>query len=75
MLMDEVQRTGEELIITKHGKPVARLAPVLDSAEPSLIGWMRGTSEVVGDLISPENVWRVDDPLEPPFSTALDRER
>ena len=27
-LMDEVQATGQEIIITKHGKPVAKLAPL-----------------------------------------------
>ncbi len=27
-LMDEVQQTGQEVIITKRGKPVARLVPV-----------------------------------------------
>jgi prevent-host-death family protein len=26
-LLDDVQRTGEELIVTKRGKPVARLVP------------------------------------------------
>ena len=26
-LMDEVAETGEEIIITKHGHPVSRLAP------------------------------------------------
>ncbi len=64
-LMDEVQRTGEELVITKHGKPIARLAPVPANSEPSVVGWMRGTSEVVGDLIGPEDVWNLDDPLDP----------
>ncbi|MYB77774.1 MAG: type II toxin-antitoxin system Phd/YefM family antitoxin [Chloroflexi bacterium] len=28
--MDEVAETGREIVITKRGKPVARLAPVLD---------------------------------------------
>ena len=27
-LMDEVQATGEEVVITKRGKPVAKLVPV-----------------------------------------------
>ncbi len=63
-LMDEVQRTGEELVITKHGKPVARLAPVA-APTASIIGWMRGTSEVVGDLIAPEDIWNLDAPLDP----------
>jgi prevent-host-death family protein len=26
-LVAEVERTGEEVVITRHGKPVARLAP------------------------------------------------
>lgn len=26
-LMDEVERTGESVLITKHGRPVAQLAP------------------------------------------------
>ena len=26
-LMDEVAETGEEIVITKHGRPVSRLAP------------------------------------------------
>lgn len=35
-LLDEVARTGKTLIVTKHGKPVARVVP----AEPvsSLVG-------------------------------------
>ena len=26
-LLDEVQRTGEELVVTKRGRPIARLVP------------------------------------------------
>ncbi len=33
-LMDEVERTGEPVIITKHGRPVAQLA----SAKPARVG-------------------------------------
>lgn len=33
-LIQEVEETGEEIIITRHGKPAARLAPV--AATPSL---------------------------------------
>ncbi len=41
-LMDEVARTGQPVVITKHGKPVAQLAPV--AAEPkSLFGYMKNT--------------------------------
>lgn len=26
-LMDEVQKTGDEIVITKHGKPISKLVP------------------------------------------------
>ena len=54
-LMDEVQQTGEEMIITKHGKPVARLGPVAGNP-PSLFGCMKGSVEILGDIIEPVDV-------------------
>ena len=50
--MDEVQASGEELIITKRGKPVAKLVP-LKERRPSLAGFMKGTFEIKGDIIEP----------------------
>ena len=32
-LLDEVNNTGEELVITKYGKPVARISPIKRSVE------------------------------------------
>lgn len=49
-LLDEVARTGETLIVTKRGKPVAKLTPV--DAPPSLIGSVL----YEGDIISPIDV-------------------
>ena len=53
-LMDEVALTGEELIITKRGKPVARLVPAKEE-RPPLFGSMKGTVKVLGDIMEP--VW------------------
>ena len=53
-LMDEVNEQGGELIITKHGKPVAKLVRAEGpkrSAES--FGWMRGTAQIRGDIIGP----------------------
>ena len=59
-LMDEVQRTGEAIIITKNGKPVARLEPVAP-ARRSLRGLHKGEIEIRGDIISPLDVeWEAD---------------
>lgn len=42
-LVQEVEETGEEIIITRHGKPAARLAPVTRSlsVEERLEAWSK----------------------------------
>ena len=42
-LMDRVRETGVEYIVTKHGKPVARLVPYEQPDRKPLFGSMRGT--------------------------------
>jgi len=59
-LLDEVQRQRRPIVITKRGKPVARLVPVEDHAT-SVIGRMKGTMEIIGDIVSPVDVeWEAD---------------
>ncbi|MFY8222488.1 MAG: type II toxin-antitoxin system Phd/YefM family antitoxin [Pirellulales bacterium] len=45
-LLDEVSRTGEELVILKRGRPVARVVPARDD-KPWLA--LRGRGEFTGD--------------------------
>jgi prevent-host-death family protein len=55
-LMDEVEKTGEELVITKRGKPIAKLVPAQSAAAAkrrSLIGCMKGTVTILGDIVEP----------------------
>jgi len=52
-LMDYVRETGRELVITKHGEPVAKLVPVAPPAGSEGFGWLRGTVLFEGDIISP----------------------
>jgi len=42
-LMDRVRETGTEYVITKHGRPVARLVPVQELTKQPLFGALRGT--------------------------------
>ena len=42
-LMDRVRETGVEYIVTKHGKPVAKLVPYTDRPSRSLFGGLKGT--------------------------------
>lgn len=63
-IMDEVMRTGDEFLITKHGRVVARLvAP--EGEIPSTHGWMRGTVTFVGDPTAPDDVWSLGTSLFP----------
>ena len=51
-LMDEVRDTRESVLITKRGKPVAKLVPA-EQASEDFIGRLKGQIEVVGDIESP----------------------
>ena len=51
-VIDEVYNKREEVVITKHGKPMARLIPQNDSPE-SIFGFMQGMGRIVGDIVSP----------------------
>ena len=63
-IMDELLRTGDEIIITKHGRVVARLVAPEESL-PSTIGWMNGTVTFVGDPTAPKDVWSLDTSIFP----------
>ncbi|HEV2443790.1 MAG TPA: type II toxin-antitoxin system prevent-host-death family antitoxin [Steroidobacteraceae bacterium] len=54
-LMDEVEKTRQPIVITKHGRPVAQLAPVPADAD-SLFGYMKGTVRTNGDVMAPLDV-------------------
>ena len=51
-LMDEVAHERRPIIITKRGKPIAKLVPAEE--EPiDLFGYMAGTAKICGDIIGP----------------------
>jgi len=57
-LMDEVQTSGQEIIVTKYGKPVAKLVP-LESKSMERFNKLRGKGKIKGDIVSPlgKEVW------------------
>ena len=60
-LMDQVQQSRKEIVITKHGKPVAKLVPMEESATQSVFGYLQDTVEIVGDIVSSlEEDWEVE---------------
>ncbi len=51
-LMDEVAETGEEIVITKNGRPISRLTPYW-RAKPAPFGADIGRMKILGDIVSP----------------------
>jgi prevent-host-death family protein len=52
-LIDRVQKTGQPLRITRHGKPVAEVIPAGPARKRKFLGDMMGTAKIVGDIVSP----------------------
>src|SRR5688572_8842559 len=52
-LMDRVAQRRETFVITKRGKPVAKLVPVEPKPKESIFGWMRGKATITGDIVRP----------------------
>jgi prevent-host-death family protein len=52
-VMDEVQAKRETVVITKNGKPVAKLVPITTEGSDPLFGFYQGKLEIPGDVLSP----------------------
>lgn len=62
-VMEEVAETGEEVVVTKRGKPVARVGPPQPAeTTPNYFGWAHGTVAVIGDVLVPMDTagWTLD---------------
>ena len=59
-IMDEVAATGEPVVITKHGVPVAQLVPAVQKPK-TLFGALKGSILYMGDITSPIDVeWNAE---------------
>jgi len=56
-LLDELESDG--LIITRHGKPVARVVPYAQG-DADLIGSLRGKIRIKGDVLTTGVRWNAD---------------
>ena len=51
-VMDEVQAKRQSVLITKHGKPVAKLVPA-DRNIDDIYNFLAGKGAVTGDVVAP----------------------
>ena len=52
-LMRDVETTRREVVITKRGKPVAKLVPMDRAPRRRVLGCMKGTVTILGDIVAP----------------------
>jgi prevent-host-death family protein len=53
-VMDEVQSKRITVVITKRGKPVAKLVPINTSKDKDdIFGFLAGKGTITGDVVSP----------------------
>lgn len=51
-IMDEVQSKRETVVITKRGKPVAKLVPITGETD-EIYNFFAGKGSIEGDVVSP----------------------
>jgi prevent-host-death family protein len=51
-VMDQVNSTRMAVVITKRGKPIAKLVPV-EQSRSEVFDSLKGKIEILGDIVSP----------------------
>lgn len=60
-VMNDVQATGEPVIVTKRGTPVVKVVPI-EPRKDNLFGFMAGEFKIIGDIerpVVPMKQWKV----------------
>lgn len=71
-LIDEVAATHEPLVISKRGKPLVKLVPIVEDMPKSMFGYMKGTVTIHGDIVAPlDEAWSVESGDEAPLYAGL----
>ena len=62
-LLNKVKKTGQTILVTRRGEPVALITPPPEPEKPvSWIGMFQSNGKIIGDIISPamdDNEWEV----------------
>ena len=60
-VLDQVRRTGNGILVTKRGKPIAMISPPPAEKKPtSWLGCLADQGKITGDIVSPvvpEDQW------------------
>ena len=60
-LMEKIRTHRQTVIVTKRGKPIAKLVPFEDEGPAPVFGFLRGHATISGDIVAPtEESWDAD---------------
>ena len=59
-LIDQFEQTGETIVVTKRGKPVAELRAHRQSSAKTIIGLYKGRIAIHSDIVAPitASLWK-----------------
>ncbi len=52
-VLERVRKTGEPVIVTRFGQPIARIEPPVQPVKRIKLGGMAGTMKILGDIVGP----------------------
>ena len=52
-LIDEIESSNEDLLVTKGGRTIARIVPMHPKEQGSIFGFYKGKIRIVGDIVGP----------------------
>jgi prevent-host-death family protein len=61
-VLERVRRTGQPVLVTRRGQPVAQVVPPPPALAHGWLGCLRGTGRIAGDVVGPvlsEDDWEV----------------
>lgn len=59
-LIEQVERGGETVLITRHGRVAAQLLPVKEGGGQVVFGRAKGQTRIKGDLFSTGEPWHAE---------------
>jgi len=59
-LLERVRQSRRPIVVTKHGRPVAKVVPLRVERRP-ILGFSKGSVRILGDIVAPTGEhWNVD---------------
>ena len=50
-ILKQAQRSGESIVVTRRGHPLATIEPIVNQAPPRKLGALKGKMKIKGDIV------------------------